>query len=189
MPLDEKSFGPDPLPEFSHWMEHARANAGLRNPGAMTLCTVGPDGSPQGRMVLLKAWSAEGFTFYTNSRSEKGLALAAHPLAELVLHWDSLGRQIRIRGPVQPLGEAETRAYFATRPRGSQLAAWASQQSHPTPSRADLEARYAAQEKRFEGKPPPFGDTDPRFKHWPGPIKGPTFRESQTVAVKAEGQP
>jgi pyridoxamine 5'-phosphate oxidase len=158
MGLSEKDFGPDPLIEFSRWLDKAVKEAGQPNPNAMTLCTVGEDGWPQGRIVLLKGHDAAGFVFYTNSRSEKGQALAAHPRAELVFHWDKLGRQVRARGEVQPLSAAETLAYFVSRPRGSRLAAWASQQSQAVESREAMEARLAEQERRFTDKevePPP----------------------------------
>jgi len=158
MGLSEKDFGPDPLIEFSRWLDKAVKEAGQPNPNAMTLCTVGEDGWPQGRIVLLKGHDAAGFVFYTNSRSEKGQALAAHPRAELVFHWDKLGRQVRARGEVQPLSAAETLAYFVSRPRGSRLAAWASQQSQAVESREAMEARLVEQERRFTDKevePPP----------------------------------
>lgn len=158
MGLSEKDFGPEPMPEFGKWLMDAEQRAEQRHPNAMTLCTVGADGWPQGRIVLLKGWDAEGMVFYTNSRSEKGQALAAHPRGELVFHWDALGRQIRARGEVKPLTPAQTLAYFLTRPRGSRLAAWASQQSQTVGSREAMEAELAGQEARFEGKevePPP----------------------------------
>lgn len=151
MGLSEADFGPDPLPEFGRWLDDARERSSQPNPNAMTLCTVGEDGWPQGRVVLLKAWDERGLVFYTNSRSEKGRALAAHPRAEAVFHWDSLGRQLRVRGGTQPLSAAETLAYFVTRPRGSRLAAWASQQSEPVESREAMEARLAELEARFQG--------------------------------------
>lgn len=144
--------------ELGRWLEDARARSGQRNPNAMTLCTVGADGWPQGRIVLLKGYDAGGLCFYSNSRSEKGQALAAHPRAELVFHWDALGRQLRVRGSVQPLSAAETLAYFVTRPRGSRLAAWASEQSQPVESREAMEARLTEVEARFkagEVEPPP----------------------------------
>lgn len=150
MGLTEKDFGPEPMAEFARWMEHAQLHAQQPNPNAMTLCTVGPDGWPQGRIVLLKGHDAHGLVFYTNSHSEKGRALAAHPRAEVVLHWDVLGRQVRARGEVQPLAPAETLAYFITRPRGSRLTAWASRQSEKVESRAAMEARLAEQERRFQ---------------------------------------
>jgi pyridoxamine 5'-phosphate oxidase len=158
MGLSEKDFGPEPMVELGRWLEDAKARSQQPNPNAFALCTVGQDAWPQGRIVLLKGWDAGGLVFYTNSRSEKGRALAAHPRAEAVFHWDSLGRQLRVRGEVQPLSSAETLAYFMTRPRGSRLAAWASQQSEPVESRAAMEARLADQEARFkdgEVEPPP----------------------------------
>ncbi len=150
--LSEKDFGPEPMPEFGRWFKDAQERSGQANPNAITLCTVGADGWPQGRIVLLKGWDAEGLCFYTNSRSEKGQALAAHPRAELVFHWDSLGRQVRVRGEVRPLTPLQTLAYFLTRPRGSRLAAWASRQSESVESREAMEARLAEEEARFLGK-------------------------------------
>jgi pyridoxamine 5'-phosphate oxidase len=150
MGLSEKDFGPDPAPELAKWVEDARLRSGQRNPNAMTLCTVGADGWPQGRVVLLKGHDARGLVFYTNSHSEKGKALAAHPRAELVFHWDAIGRQMRVRGAVSPLSPAETLAYFVTRARESRIAAWASQQSEPIASRAAMEAQLAEQEARFK---------------------------------------
>jgi pyridoxamine 5'-phosphate oxidase len=150
--LTEKDFGPDPLPEFGRWFDDAQVRSGQRNPNAMTLCTVGADGWPQGRIVLLKSWGPEGFCFYTNSRSEKGQALAAHPRAELVFHWDKIGRQLRVKGLVEALSREQTQAYFSTRPLGSQLAAWASEQSQPVASREAMEERYAREEARFKGR-------------------------------------
>lgn len=158
MGLGEKDFGPQPMPEFDRWLGQAMRESGQPNPNAMTLCTVGADGWPQGRIVLLKGHGAAGFVFYTNSRSEKGQALTAHPRAELVFHWDKLGRQVRARGEVQPLSASETLAYFVSRPRGSRLAAWASRQSQAVESREAMEARLAEQERRFADKevePPP----------------------------------
>ena len=158
MGLSEKDFGPEPMPEFTRWLDKAVRESGQPNPNAMVIATVGEDGWPQGRVVLLKGHDQQGFVFYTNSRSEKGRALAAHPRAELVFHWDKLGRQVRARGEVQPLKPAETLAYFISRPRGSNLAAWASQQSQPVEDREAMEARLAEQERRFadqELEPPP----------------------------------
>jgi pyridoxamine 5'-phosphate oxidase len=173
MSLSEKDFGAEPMPEFGKWLADAEQRAGQRHPNAMTLCTVGADGWPQGRIVLLKGWDAQGLVFYTNSRSEKGQALAAHAQGELVFHWDALGRQIRARGAVKPLSSAETLAYFLTRPRGSRLAAWASQQSEAVASREAMEQELAAVEARFDGKevePPPhwwgFRLTPWRMEFW-----------------------
>ncbi len=148
--LNEKDFGPEPMAEFGRWFQDASQRSGQRNPNAMTLCTVGADGWPQGRVVLLKGHDIQGFQFFSNSRSEKGRALAAHPQAELVFHWDAIGRQVRVRGGIERLEDAGIDAYFASRPRGSQLAAWASQQSEPVASRQTMEERYAKEEARFE---------------------------------------
>lgn len=148
--LEEKSFGPDPIAEFGRWFDDAKTRSGQRNPNAMSLCTVGADGWPQGRIVLLKGHDAQGFCFFGNSRSEKGRALSATPRTELIFHWDAIGRQVRVRGGVERLDDAAIDAYFAMRERGSQLAAWASQQSDPVDSRAIMEERYAKEEARFE---------------------------------------
>ena len=161
--LTEKDFNPDPFAEFALWFKEGVDRSGKPNPNAMTLCTVGSDGWPQGRIVLLKGWDREGFRFFTNSHSEKGHALAAHPQAELVFHWDSLGRQLRIRGAVSRLSDADTEEYFSSRPRGSRLAAWASQQSEPVASREAMEAQLAEMEKRFEGQA-----VVPHPPHWWG---------------------
>jgi pyridoxamine 5'-phosphate oxidase len=150
--LDAEDLGPDPLAAFGRWIDEARERSGQANPNAMTLCTVGPDGWPQGRVVLLKGWDAQGLRFFTNSLSEKGRALAAHPQVEAVFHWDSLRRQLRVRGPVEVLDTAETLAYFHSRPRGSQLAAWASKQSEAVASREAMDARYAEVEARFKDR-------------------------------------
>lgn len=138
------------MAEFERWFQVALKESAQRNPNAMTLCTVSADGQPQGRIVLLKGHDPEGFRFFSNSRSEKGRSLAVNAKAELVFHWDVLGRQVRARGPVERLDDAATDAYFASRPRGSQLAAWASQQSEPVASRESMEERYAKEEARFE---------------------------------------
>lgn len=190
MGLSEKEFGPEPFAEFGRWMEDAAARSGQRNPNACTLCTSGADGWPQGRIVLLKGWDGAGLVFYTNSRSEKGRALAAHPRAELVFHWDAIGRQLRVRGEVQPLAPAETLAYFLTRPRGSRLAAWASQQSEAVESRERMEARLAEQEARFkdgEVEPPPHWwgyRLEPwRFEFW----QEGAFRFHDRFAYRREG--
>ncbi|MGH7442198.1 MAG: pyridoxamine 5'-phosphate oxidase [bacterium] len=158
MGLEPRDLGPEPLAPFGAWLEHARVASGRANPNAMTLCTVGPDGQPQGRIVLLKGWSRKGLRFFTNSGSEKGRALAAHPRAEVVFHWDSLHRQLRVRGSVAVLDADETKDYFLSRARDSRLAAWASDQSRSVVDRAEMERRFAQAEERFQGQevgPPP----------------------------------
>lgn len=136
----------DPLRLFSAWLKEASASE-PRDPTAMTLATVDADGAPNARMVLLKGLDERGFVFYTNKDSQKGRELDARPAAALMFHWKSLNRQIRIRGPVEHVTDAEADAYFATRPKQAQIGAWASKQSFPLESRLAFEkavALYAA---------------------------------------------
>ncbi|MEJ2123302.1 MAG: pyridoxamine 5'-phosphate oxidase [Alphaproteobacteria bacterium] len=136
----------EPFDLFATWMKDAEARE-VNDPNAMSLATVDADGMPNVRMVLLKEGSRAGFVFYTNLESSKGVELLAHKKAALCFHWKSLRRQVRVRGTVTQLSDAEADAYFATRPRGSRLGAWASQQSRPLEGRFALEkavARYAA---------------------------------------------
>jgi pyridoxamine 5'-phosphate oxidase len=151
---------PDPLRQFGLWLAEAQATAAITEPNAMAIATVGPVG-PSLRMVLLRGFDQRGFCFFTNYDSQKGRELTADPNAAAVLYWDPLRRQVRLVGTVQRTGEAESDAYHATRARGSQLAAWASDQSRPIASRAALEARYAEQVGRFHGltvpRPPRWG--------------------------------
>ena len=151
----------DPHALFDAWL--AAAKAGEPNDAeAMTLATVGADGRPAARMVLLKGHDLRGFVFYTNSQSRKGGELAGNPHAALLFHWKSIRRQVRIEGRVEPAGAAEADAYFATRARDSQLGAWASDQSRPLDSRASFEDRYEAVKAEFEGR------EVPRPPHWWG---------------------
>ncbi len=151
----------DPLRRFQDWM--AEAIAGEPNdPNAMTLATIGSDGRPSARMVLLNGLDERGFVFYTNLGSRKAEELVAHPVAALLFHWKSLRRQVRIEGVVAPVTEAEADDYFASRPRLSQVGAWASMQSRLLPDRAELERRVADYEARFAG------ETVPRPPHWSG---------------------
>lgn len=165
---------PDPLRQLQLWLEDA-GGTGLREPYAMSLATVGPDGEPQVRVVLLRAVESRGLAFYTNRESEKGRALAAHPQAAAVLFWDPLERQVRVTGPVAELDRAESATYFAGRPRGSQVAAWASEQSRPVADRAALEDRFLAASARFAQGPvplPPFWGgyliAPVRYEFWQG---------------------
>jgi pyridoxamine 5'-phosphate oxidase len=151
----------DPIAQFSAWYAEAR-RADPQFHDAMCLSTVGAEGRPAGRMVLLKSHDARGFVFFTNLGSRKGRELGAHRFAALTFHWSALERQVRIEGPVEPVSEAEADAYFASRPRGSQLGAWASLQSERLEARALLSDRYAEFERRFEGQPVP------RPPHWSG---------------------
>lgn len=151
----------DPFDLFAAWFREAEEKE-PNDPNAMALATVGEDGMPCLRMVLLKGYDAAGFVFYTNLESRKGRHLQAHPKAALLFHWKSLRRQVRIEGPASPVSAAEADAYFASRPRQSQIGAWASDQSRPLKSRFDLEkrvARFAA--KYAVGKVP-------RPPHWSG---------------------
>jgi pyridoxamine 5'-phosphate oxidase len=128
----------------------------------MALATIGADGMPDVRMVLLKGADARGFVFYTNMESSKGAQLAANKKAALAFHWKSLGRQIRLRGVVQPVGDAEADSYFASRARDSQIGAWASRQSRPLESEDALEKSVAAQAAKYAGA------NVPRPPHWSG---------------------
>jgi len=151
----------DPLALFAEWYGEAQKTE-PDVPDAMTLATVDADGMPAARMVLLKGYDAEGFVFYTNTQSRKGHHLGEHPKAALLFHWKSLRRQVRIEGAIDPVGEAQADAYFATRSRDSQLGAWASDQSHPLESRELFERRYEEMNQRFGGQP------IPRPPHWSG---------------------
>ena len=132
----------DPLELFETWLKAARESEPI-DANAMALATVDADGLPDVRMVLLKDFDADGFVFYTNTQSAKGQELATNPKAALLFHWKSLRRQVRIRGPVEPVSAQEADAYFATRARHSQIGAWASDQSRPLPNRLALEKRVA----------------------------------------------
>jgi pyridoxamine 5'-phosphate oxidase len=142
-----------PIERFQEWYDEALA-AGVRQPDAMTLATVGPDGRPHARTVLLRGLDERGFAFFTNFDSAKGADLAAHPVAALVFHWREQERQVRVTGPVSRLPDADADAYWATRPHGHQLSAWASPQSQVVDPDALAEA-VAACDARFGTEPPP----------------------------------
>ncbi|MDA0179223.1 pyridoxamine 5'-phosphate oxidase [Solirubrobacter phytolaccae] len=150
----------EPLAQFQHWYEHAAA-AGVAEPEAMALATATPEGVPSVRFVLLKGIDERGVEFFTNYESRKARELVANPHAALAVLWKPLQRQIRLEGPVEKLSDEESDAYFASRSRGSQLGAWASQQSQAIPDREWLEARLAS----FEAEYPA---TVPRPPHWGG---------------------
>ena len=151
----------DPLDLFRVWFDDAKAKE-LNDPNAVAVASVGSDGQPSLRMVLLKDFDPAGFVFYTNFESRKGRELRSHPQAALLFHWKSLERQVRIEGPVTPVTDDEADAYFASRARGSQIGAWASEQSRPLESRFALEKRVAS----FAAK---FGVSKvPRPDHWSG---------------------
>ncbi len=151
----------DPIATFLAWLEEAK-EAEPNDPTAMTLATADSAGKPSARMVLLKDADTRGFVFYTNTGSRKGVELDANPVAALVFHWKALRRQVRIEGTVERVSDEEADAYFATRARGSQIGAWASDQSQPLDGRFELEKRVA----RFAAK---FGAGKvPRPPHWTG---------------------
>jgi len=151
----------DPYARFARVWERARA-ADPAFHDAMCLATATPDGIPSARMVLLKGWDPRGFVFFTNLESRKGRQLEENPHAALCFHWSSLEEQVRVEGRVEPVTSEEADAYFASRPRGSQVGAWASEQSRPLPSRSALEERIAQFDQQFAGAPVP------RPPHWSG---------------------
>jgi pyridoxamine 5'-phosphate oxidase len=159
--LTEADLLEDPIALFRRWYADAEA-AGIAQVDAMTLATATTDARPSARIVLLKGADERGFTFFTNATSRKGQELEANPHAALVWLWPALERQVRAVGPVARLSAEESDAYFATRPRGSQLGAWASEQSRPLVDRAELDERWAALEAQHAGA------AVPRPPHWGG---------------------
>jgi pyridoxamine 5'-phosphate oxidase len=158
--LDESASQPDPLAQFGHWLREA-IDARLPEPNAMTLATVAADGRPSTRVVLIKGYDARGIVWYTNYQSRKARELAANPLAALQFHWVELERVVRIEGRVERVSDAESDAYFATRPLDSRIGAWASPQSEVITSRAVLVANAAKIAARYALHPP-------RPPHWGG---------------------
>ena len=150
-----------PLQQLAAWLADARA-AALTQPDAMTLATASAEGVPSARMVLLRGLDDRGAVFYTNAESRKGRELLENPRAALVFHWEPLGRQVRLEGPVERVDDEESDAYFASRPLPSRLGAWASDQSRPIESREALMASYAEAAARFGDGPVP------RPPHWYG---------------------
>jgi len=159
--LDEAHAADEPFAQFRRWLDDALA-AELVEANAMMLATAGAAGRPSARMVLLRGWDERGFLFFTNYESQKGRELAGNPAATLLFYWDKLERQVRIDGRAGKLTAAESDAYFARRPRGHRISAWASPQSEVIPGRALLEARMDEMERRFAG-----ADV-PRPPHWGG---------------------
>lgn len=149
--LDEKTIDRDPIKQFQTWLNEAFA-AKLPLPEAMTLATTTPDCRPSARMVLLKQVDHEGFVFFTNYNSAKAEQLDANPFAALVFYWSQLDRQVRVEGSISKTSVEESREYFATRPRESQIGAWASPQSEAIESRAMLEARAAELEEKYRDR-------------------------------------
>lgn len=157
----ETELPADPFSAFAIWLAEAERTE-VNDANAMALATVDADGLPDVRTVLLKGLDPRGFVFYTNFESRKGQELSEQPKAALCFHWKSLHRQVRARGPVEKVSDAEADAYYATRPRVSRLGAWASQQSRPLDSRQTLEERVAEMEARFPD------DAIPRPPYWSG---------------------
>lgn len=159
--LRQDDLDPNPLVTFADWFDEAR-RANLHEPNAMTLATVGPDGHPSARVVLLKGVDVRGFCFFTNYASRKGQELAANPWAALVFWWGPLERQIRVEGKVERLTAAESDEYFQSRPKGARLGAWVSAQSEVIANRQVLEDRLAELEAEYAEAEPP------RPPHWGG---------------------
>ncbi|RLQ22324.1 pyridoxamine 5'-phosphate oxidase [Seongchinamella sediminis] len=146
--LDRSLLDPDPLKQFEHWLEQS-VRAGLEDPTAMVLATIDQAGLPWQRIVLLKGLSRGGFVFYTNYGSDKARAIAANPTVSLLFPWNELDRQVIIGGRVEKMSVAESASYFVTRPRESQIAAWASRQSRPVSARAMLEKQVMVLKEKF----------------------------------------
>jgi pyridoxamine 5'-phosphate oxidase len=160
-PLDESAAPAEPMALFDHWFTEA-VKASVRDANAMTLATATASGAPSARIVLLKGVDERGFVFYTDYRSRKAAELEANPQAALVFYWPELERQVRVAGRVSRVTRAETEAYFSTRPRGSRIGAWASEQSSVIPRRSTLDDAVSNVEKKF-------GVTDvPAPPHWGG---------------------
>lgn len=156
--LSERAAGEDPLALFHRWYQDA-LNSGIYLPESMALGTATPDGKPSVRLVLLKGYDERGFVFYTNYGSQKATELDANPEATLVFHWGVLHRQVRLEGRAERVPKSESETYFRSRPRGSQIGAWASDQSRPLTSREELEDRARKYEAEFRGEDvplPPF---------------------------------
>lgn len=167
--LLEDGVAADPVDQFSRWFDEA-VKAAIPEPNAMSVATVGEDGRPSSRIVLIKAFDRDGFTWFTNYASRKGRELAAHPHAALLFHWVELERQVRIEGTVEKVSDAMSEEYFHSRPLKSRIGAIASSQSAPIASRDLLEARFAEAE-RAEGTAPQ------RPPHWGGYRLRPSYFE------------
>ena len=169
--LSRSHVADGPIEQFRDWFDEA-LDAEVHEPNAMTLATATPDAAPSARIVLLKGVDDRGFRFYTNYESHKGRELAQNPHVALVFWWPPLERQVRIEGRAERLPEAESTEYFHSRPRGSQLGAWASPQSRVVDSREDLEENLADVTAEYEGD-----ETIPRPPHWGGYVVRPTTIE------------
>jgi pyridoxamine 5'-phosphate oxidase len=156
--LVEDDVDPDPIVQFHNWFEKV-IEADLHEPNAMTLATASREGGPSARIVLLKGYDERGFVFYTNYEGRKARELEANPLCALLFYWGELERQVRVEGRASRIPGEESDAYFSSRPRGSRLGAWASEQSQPVEDRNVLEERVRALEAEYEGREiprPPF---------------------------------
>ena len=174
-PLEPDACDPDPIVEVRRWLQVA-VDGGIATPNAMTLATVDERGRPAARIVLLKEIDGRGFVFYTNYDSRKGRDLAAHPQAALVFYWEPLHRQLRVEGTIERVTAEESDAYFAVRPRGSQLGAVASPQSQPLATRAELEPRVAELAAQY-------AESVPRPAFWGG------YRVVPDMVELWQGQP
>lgn len=174
--LLESGVAPHPVEQFEVWWSEAR-RSDIAEPNAMTLATASADGMPSARIVLLKDFSTDGFVFYTNYKSFKGRQLEENPKACLVFFWKELERQVRITGLVQKLPAAESDRYFHSRPRGSQLGAWASPQSQVVPGRDWLDAQYLEVSAKYHDKDPE------RPSHWGG------YRVQPVIVEFWQGRP
>ena len=159
-PLLEADAAPSPYDQFARWYEEA--GKAVRVPEAMAVASAAPDGRPSVRMVLMKGWDGRGFVFFTQYRSRKAHELDANPQAALLFHWDELGRQVRVEGSVERVSDAESDAYFATRPFGAQIGALASEQSETIDSRSVLDERVQRLSTEHAG------GTVPRPESWGG---------------------
>ncbi|MEU6310018.1 pyridoxamine 5'-phosphate oxidase [Streptomyces sp. NPDC047014] len=157
-----ESLAEDPMEQFTRWFQQAAASH-LFEPNAMVVSTATPDGRPSSRTVLLKQFDSRGFVFFTNYGSRKGRELAANPYVALLFPWHPLARQVIVTGTAARIGREETAAYFRSRPHGSQLGAWASEQSAVIASRTELDRRYAELEERY-----PEGEQVPVPPEWGG---------------------
>lgn len=175
--MDLDDLDPDPHLQFDRWFDEA-GDAGVTVPEQMALATAGPDGKPAVRMVLLKGHDGRGFVFFTNRSSRKASELETNPWAAIVLHWELQNRQVRVEGAVERISDEESLAYFQTRPRASQMSAWASPQSQPVSSRDELEQRVAEVDQRFAGE-----DVLPLPPFWGG------YRIEATAIEFWQGQP
>jgi len=159
--LDKSDLDPDPIIQFKTWFDQA-VNAGIIFPNAMTLATSGKNSIPSARMLLLKSYDKKGFVFYTNSNSRKGTEILENPYGAICFWWDKLQRQVRIEGVISLISQDEAETYFKTRPRGSRIGAWCSDQSKVIGSRKELEDEFAKYDKKYEGK------EIPKPEYWNG---------------------